>query len=151
MATSTQTLVATVKAELVAHLPALATTAGVDVPVQFLAGEPELVPTTKTPTIGVCCPSFTQEGFVGSGGKRTNEIIVHIIVAASDPETLESYLDAYLDIVVKALESEVTIGTAGKLAVTGADSTPNISGGNRLFRHAIVSAELRTTRTRGDS
>jgi len=150
MATSTQTLVATVKAELVAHLPALATTAGVDVPVQFLAGEPELVPTTKTPTIGVCCPSFTQEGFVGSGGKRTNEIIVHIIVAASDPETLESYLDAYLDIVVKLLESEVTIGTA-KLSVTGGDSTPNISGGNQLFRHAIVTAELRSTRNRGDA
>ena len=49
------------------------------------------------------------------------------------------------------LESEVTIGTAGKLAVTDADSSMNLKGGNALYRAAAVTAELRATRNRGDS
>jgi len=151
MATSTQTLVATVKAELVSHLPTLAAAASVPVPVSYKTGEPDLTPTTQAPVIAVDVPRYTQEGFVGSGGKRTNEIIVHIIVMAADPETLAAHLYAYLDLVTTALESEVTIGTGGKLHVTDADSTVNLKGGNALYRAAAVTAELRVTRNRGDS
>ena len=151
MATSTQTIVATVKAELASHLPALLVAASVPIPLSYKTGEPDLTPTTQAPVIAVDVPRYRQEGFVGSGGKRANEIIVHIIVMASDPETLASYLYAYLDLVTKVLESNVTIGTAGKLAVTDADSSMNLKGGNALYRAAAVTAELRTTRNRGDA
>jgi len=150
MATSTQTLVATVKAELESHLPALLLDQSVPVPVRYLAGEPDLTPTTAAPVIGVDLPRYTQEAFVGSGGRRNNDIIVHIIVAAADPETLAGYLYAYLDLVTKVLESEVTIGGA-KLAVTNADSSMNLRGGNALYRAAGIMAELRLSRNRGDA
>jgi len=152
MATATQTLVATVKSELESHLPALLTAAGVDVPIVYLTGEPDLVPSTKTPAVAVDVPEYDQEGFIGSGGKRKSRVLVHFLIAGSDGEAVATAQHAYMDLIVKVLESEVSIGAA-KLAVTDAQNTPNFSmrGSSSIYRGGAVSAELRLSRSRGDS
>ncbi len=151
MSTSTQAIVTAVKAELASHLPALLTAESVPTPGAYVYGEPQLVPTTKF-TIGVDCPEFDQKGAVGGQGERITTILVHAIIPGSDTETLAQYQHAYLDLIIKVLESEVTIDNA-KPVVDGADTSPNFTmkGASGLFRACTVRAHIRHIRARGDS
>lgn len=150
MATSTPTLIDLILAELEAHLPALLTAESLDHPRQYLYGDPDFTPTTQTPTIAVDIPNLNQEGGLGGGGKRSNSILVYILLSAPGPDTLSRAVDTYVDLMITVLESEVASGGA-KIEVSGADFTPTLTGANRLFGGACIEASLRKSRNRGDS
>lgn len=152
MATSTVTVLDTVKAELAAHLGALLDAESVPKPATtgYLRGERELKATTTLPLVIVELDNFAQEGAVGGQGTRITHFNVWGVLAGPDEDTLIGYLATYMDLICKVLESEVAIGGA-KPIVDGADADVTLRRGNALFRACYVQAHIRQYRARGES
>lgn len=149
MATATENLIDSMIAGLRVTLPPLLSDQGLDAPAasDYLYGEPELKPTSKTPYLSVDAGDVRQdEASIGGGIERDQDILVYAIISGPDPQTVARHLHRWADCLITAVERLEMPGLT-HLMVNSVDFSPNLRGGNILFRGCIVSARTTTHRT----
>jgi hypothetical protein len=152
MPTATENLVDAIIAGLKTGLPVLLTDAGLDAPTAddkgYSYGEPELKPTSRTPYLSVDISGSGQTPYsIGGGVERNVRALIYAFISGPDPQTVARDLHRWADCLVSAIEG-LTLTDVTQHVVSDVDFSPNLRGGNVLFRGVMVEVTITVHRAR---
>jgi len=140
MPTATENLVEAIITGLSESLPDLLAAQDLPIPGDggYSYGEPELKPTSRTPYVSVDVADLAQrEISIGGGLERDYKLVVYAIISGPDPETVARELHRWADCLITAIEGLAIAGITHFMAERG-DFSPNLRGGNVLFRGVMI-------------